>query len=254
MNPTRPLLAALVFSLTLISMTCPAWAEPVVLFDMAHGERFLPGDEGPLGLSTFAGALKGKGVVLTPHKETITDTALAGKAGIIISGPFAPFAPAEIDALVRYVEQGGAVAIMLHIAPPAAPLLHRLGVASANGVIREQQRLIGNEPLNFNVKPAAGHLLMKGVESLSFYGAWALLPVASHAQTIAATSEHAWIDRDGDRKLTPPDGVQSFAVAVDGTLGKGRFVVFGDDAIFQNQFLKDGNRILATNLAQWLIP
>jgi hypothetical protein len=185
-------------------------------------------------------------------KEPLSGTALAGAAGIIISGPFTPFSQPETDALVRYVEQGGKVAIMLHIAPPVAPLLHRLGVASTNGVIREQQRIIDNQPINFSVTPDASAPLMSSLTSFNVYGAWGLMPIAPHARVAAATSATAWIDRDGDKKHTDRDVTQSFAVAVTGNLGKGKFVVFGDDAIFQNQFLKSGNRLLATSLGQWI--
>ena len=71
------------------------------------------------------------------------------------------------------------------------------------------------------------------------------------AGIIAATSEDAWVDLDGNRKLSAADAVQSFGVVVAGTLGKGQFLVFGDDAIFQNKFLDDDNRRLANNLAEW---
>jgi hypothetical protein len=46
--------------------------------------------------------------------------------------------------------------------------------------------------------------------------------------------------------------VGSFGVVVSGDLGNGRFIVFGDDAIFQNKFLDNSNRQLAKNLARWL--
>jgi hypothetical protein len=46
--------------------------------------------------------------------------------------------------------------------------------------------------------------------------------------------------------------VGSVGVIVAGELGAGRFVVFGDDAIFQNKFLDEQNRRLAKNLARWL--
>ena len=48
------------------------------------------------------------------------------------------------------------------------------------------------------------------------------------------------------------DAVQSFAVAIAGQSGSGRFVVFGDDAIFQNRFFKGNNQVLGRNLARWL--
>jgi len=43
-----------------------------------------------------------------------------------------------------------------------------------------------------------------------------------------------------------------FAVVVAGKLSSGRFVVFGDDAVFQNKFLTGDNLILGRNLAAWL--
>jgi len=46
--------------------------------------------------------------------------------------------------------------------------------------------------------------------------------------------------------------MQAFGVVVAGQAGAGRFVVFSDDAIFQNRFLGDNNRILAANLGRWL--
>ena len=52
--------------------------------------------------------------------------------------------------------------------------------------------------------------------------------------------------------FTQRDAVQSFAVAIAGQSGNGRFVVFGDDAIFQNQFFKGNNQVLGRNLARWL--
>jgi hypothetical protein len=41
-------------------------------------------------------------------------------------------------------------------------------------------------------------------------------------------------------------------VVVTGELGAGRFIIFGDDAVFQNRFLDRQNRQLAKNLARWL--
>ena len=46
--------------------------------------------------------------------------------------------------------------------------------------------------------------------------------------------------------------VQSFPLVLSGKKGTGRFVVFGDDAIFQNRFMDDHNTRLAQNLSAWL--
>ncbi len=39
---------------------------------------------------------------------------------------------------------------------------------------------------------------------------------------------------------------------VAGTAGQGRFVVCGDDALFQNRFLDADNQLLANQLVRWL--
>ena len=48
--------------------------------------------------------------------------------------------------------------------------------------------------------------------------------------------------------------LHSYGILVVGQRGRGRFAVFGDDAIFQNRFLDASNRKLAQNLAGWLAP
>lgn len=75
---------------------------------------------------------------------------------------------------------------------------------------------------------------------------------APDAHIIASTSPRGWIDFNGDNKLSNGDVVQAFGVVVSGETGAGRFVVFADDAIFQNRFLDASNRQLARNLARWL--
>jgi hypothetical protein len=46
--------------------------------------------------------------------------------------------------------------------------------------------------------------------------------------------------------------MQAFGVVIAGRSGRGGFVIFGDDALFQNKFLVEGNAALAKNLAKWL--
>jgi hypothetical protein len=72
------------------------------------------------------------------------------------------------------------------------------------------------------------------------------------ARIIALTGSKAWIDLNRDGKFNATDARQSFGVVIAGTLGKGKYVIFGDDAIFQNKFLKKDNMPLAKNLADWM--
>lgn len=141
---------------------------------------------------------------------------------------------------------------MLHIGAPVAELLHRLEVDVSNGVVREREGVIKGESLNFYVTRLASHDLNKGLKQFNLYGGWALLNIGANAAIIAETSPTSWVDLNGDKKFSAGDAVQSFGVAVAGSIGKGKFVVFGDDAIFQNKFLDEVNILLGKNLVEWL--
>jgi len=227
-------------------------AAPLVLMDQSHDQRFVIEKEGPLQLSAFAAILKEEGLSLRSSTEAFTDDLLKGVDAVVISGPFKPIETQEVDVLLRFLERGGRLAIMLHIGSPFADLLHRLDVDFTNFVLGEQDNIIDNDPRNFQVKELASHPLFGSIDHFSLYGGWALMNTAASAKIIASTSPRGWVDFNGDKKLSKGDIMQPFGVVVAGEAGAGRFVVFGDDAIFQNRFLDDSNRQLAKNLARWL--
>jgi hypothetical protein len=129
-------------------------------------------------------------------------------------------------------------------------LLMRFGVDFSNSILHERNNGIDRD-INFRVTDLTATPLFAGISSFSAYGAWALNPGGS-ATGIARTSPLSWVDLNGDGILSKGDAVGAFALVVTGTLGKGDFVIFGDDAVFQNRFLVDGNRSLAINLGKWL--
>jgi len=223
-----------------------------VLFDEGHGQKFLIEQHGQLDLSDFAGIFQIAGAQIAASREALTDARLSGVAALVVSGPFAPFTPAEIEAITRFLDGGGRLSVMLHIPQPVAQLLHRLGVDFSNGIIRERANVIHDDPLNFRVTALRVHPLTRQLDAFSVFGAWALLNTTSSTTIIAQTSPSAWIDLNGNDHLDPGDAVQSFGVLVAGQLGLGRFAIFGDDALFQNQFLMGGNVVLARNLVAWL--
>ena len=140
---------------------------------------------------------------------------------------------------------------MLHIGSPFSELLRRLEVDFTNYVLYEQENIIDNDPRNFQIKALQTNPLFAAMEHFSLYGGWALMNTAPSARLIASTTSKGWVDLNGDKKLSKGDVVQAFGVVAVGESGAGRFVVFGDDAIFQNRFLDESNRQLAKNLAQW---
>lgn len=225
---------------------------PVALFDEGHGEHFLPEHDGPLDLSRFATVLRQQGFEVRATDQALSDESLAHVDVLVIAGAFKTLTSAEVDATTRFVDRGGRLLVTLHIGPPVANLLHRLNTSISNGVICESENVIDDICTNFRVTRFESHPLTKGVNEFRVFGGWALLSTGANASAVASTGPRAWIDLNGDGKLGGRDAVQSFAVLVAGQYGRGRFAVFGDDAVFQNQFLEQGNLALATNLAAWL--
>lgn len=245
-------------ALFLMTMTMTATAamnNPVVLFDEGHGELFLSEQEKPLALTELGNLFVAEGFQSHNAKEPLTTAVLAGVDAVVISGPFTPFTSEEIDALHAFVERGGHLAVMLHVAPVISNLLARFGVIHANGVIREESLAqIEGEALNFQVARMEKEPLFSGINHFAVYGCWALATEGEMARIVAASGSKSWIDLNNDRTFSDQDAMQSFGIVALGEVGKGNFVIFGDDAIFQNRFLSNGNRQLAINLVQRLKP
>lgn len=224
---------------------------PRVLFDQGHNQRFLIEDAGELQLSKLAGLVRDRGARVNSTTAPLTDKTLQGVSALVISGPFASLQAAEVDAIVHFLERGGRVAMMLHIGQPLSALLNRLNIEHSNAVLHEGKHVIDTD-LNFQIKDLASTPLFHGISHFSAYGAWALNP-GDGATAIASTSGESWVDLNGDRSLSDGDARGPFALAVSGSRGAGAFVVFGDDAIFQNHYLDDSNSKLAANLGAWLV-
>jgi hypothetical protein len=225
-----------------------------VLFDQGHGQAFTIEKVGELQLGQLADRLRDNGWQVTATNSPLNPQLLSEVNALIISGAFKPLTGTEIKAIRGFLHNGGRVVVTLHIAPPLAPLLEELGVASANGVVREwdKSKVIDGESLNFKVSNLKEHPLNKGLKHFSLYGGWPLLPLHDGVHVIASTSPTAWVDLNRDRVLSDKDAVQEFGVLVTGSVGKGEFAVFADDAIFQNRFLKGENEKLVENLSRWM--
>lgn len=227
-------------------------AAQIVLFDESHAQQFVIDKNGPLDLSGLAALYQNNGFTVTHHSEGLTRETLSAVDVLVLSGPFLPLTEAEIEAVLEFVDGGGGLAVMLHIAAPVANLLHRLDVDFTNGTLREMSKVIDDNALNFKVSAMADHPVTANLDHFSVYGTWALRATAAHAMVLAETSKHAWVDRDRDNQLTEVDAMQKFGVMVVGKIGNGRYIVIGDDALFQNRFLDESNRQLAVQLINWL--
>lgn len=252
MHDNRYFYRLLVVTLSLLMFSVQAQADPVVWFDEAHAQAFKVGKQGDLQLSALGEVFQRADFRVEAGARELTPAFLKGKHALIISGPFKPLSPAEVTAVIEFVRQGGRLAVMLHIGPSLSGLLQALGVVHSNGVIHERVAVIGGEDINFRAAIAGEHPLTRGLSDIALYGSWALLAEGKDTEVLARTSDESWVDLNGNQNYDAGDAKQSFAVMVHGKLGKGAFVVFGDDAIFQNRFLAGSNLALARNLADWM--
>ena len=221
-----------------------------VLFEQGHGQRFVIERTGELDLSQLAGLFEQQAMTVVSSDQPLDQLRLDQHAMIVISGAFAPFGIDERRALLRYVEQGGRLVVLLHVGPLNGALLADFGVAVSNGVVFDPERATGAPTSDFRVDRLATHPLLQGVEQLKVYGAWALNPVAD-AESLLNASATAWMDLNRNRRQDSAEPVAPFSLAVIGRRGRGEYIVLGDDAIFQNRYLHAGNRQLAQNLVQW---
>lgn len=244
---------ALVASFLLFcALSSIATAAPVILFDEAHKQPFKISGNAPLDLSSLAELYREKGFLVKENGELLSAGTLSTADVLVISGAFLELTKTELAAVIDFIEKGGGLAVMLHIAPPMRNLLHELEVDFTNGTLREVKQVIGTNPLDFVVSSFADHPVTTGLGGFSIYGSWALRGTAPNVMTLAQTSKHGWVDLDRNNKPSSADAMQEFAVMVGGELGKGRFVVIGDDALFQNRFLDEANKKLAVQMMDWL--
>jgi len=249
----KNMLSGVVLLLLTLLWLLPAEADtamPLVVVDQGHGQRFRIEDQGELQLTRFADVLRGQGLQVRAATSALTDTTLGEASGLVISGPFQSLAPEEVEAVVRFVRRGGRLAAMLHIGAPLADLLQQLHVDISNAVLHERRNIIDSD-LNFRVTGLPGSPLFAGIKEFSVYGAWALNSTEPGA-TQVGTSNQAWIDLNGDGMLSKGDVAGTFSVVIANALDNGGFVIFGDDALFQNRYLEGDNARLAANLGAWL--
>jgi len=238
----------------LLSLPLTAIAQPPrLLFDQGHRQAFVIDQAGPLHLGNLARVMDAEGWAISISSGELTSETLQGIDALIISGAFQPLNPQEINAIETFLQNGGRLAIMLHIYQPLVPLLQRLGVEVGDRVIQERQNRFDEQPVDFFVSNFKPHPLTKGLQQFAIYGGWPLQSLNTQAEEIAHCSPQAWVDSDNDQNLSDQDLVRPFAVLISGSFGKGAFAVFADDAIFQNKFLTGGNLDLAMNLARWLM-
>ena len=229
-----------------------AGSAATVLFDEGHAQAFLISKAGKLDLSEFAQIITDSGNQVQSVKHPLTPKVLAQVDALIISGPFKAFSQKELTSIKSFVQSGGKLVVLIHIAPTVGGLLAHFEVKVSNYVINEKQDLIENSTKNFKVTNLSKHQLFKGIDNFNLYGGWALKGTNANTQSLAQSSHQAWLDLNRNKQQDPQDFNLTADVVLHSNVGHGEILIFADDAIFQNQFMQGNNKKLAENLALWL--
>jgi hypothetical protein len=92
------------------------FAQRKAYFTAGHGERAISGAEtGPRGLREAAEALRRDNFSVQVLDMTHTPSVPADADLVVVAEPRAPFQPAEVEALKRHLEKGGALVVMLDV-------------------------------------------------------------------------------------------------------------------------------------------
>jgi hypothetical protein len=205
---------------------------PIVLFDLAHSEIFGPSNTTDVGQSAAVARMRKTGIRVVATHTPYTSQMLKDVAGVVVSGNMRPLADSEITALQKYVTDGGVLLLTVHVAPMDQSLAARFGFGFSPNVLYSQE-VSGGDPKNFNCPTIEKDPVTKNVSVVKVMGVWALA-ARPPARIVVGSNENTWLDVNNDQQLTPDDIKGRFGVVGVHNVGKGTFVVSGDDAVFAN--------------------
>lgn len=249
---------------------------PKAYFVYNHNEH-LPGDtDSARGYSKFAQMLNNENnfqvdtLDLTGKKEVPADCNL-----LIIAGPQTIVPESELEAIQRYLEQGGRLLVAFHVqtivrhnATGLEKLLARWGVDVGENVILDPEHSSnGNGMDPMPVQPGSHPT----VNSLGNARVQMVMPRSIHAKPGGTRRDETKVDEllftgknsvaitDVRRMLPKAAPSQPLMVAVEKSIpslerGSTRIVAIGDSTLWVNQLIESGaNRDLASSVVNWLV-
>lgn len=258
----RPAKAPVPARVTESTSTAPIADEPgprgSIVFDMAHGEVFGPQDSTDLGQSAVVGLARAGGYGVTVNTSQITtDTFSENVAAIYLPGPMRPFTESERNALDDFVRRGGTAIISIHVPFPVMGTPTRYGLPVGKGVmIATGSSADPSDPGVWTTDRIASDPLTEGVKRILVVSGW---PVSLSESQIAdprivvSAPADVLVDATGDNRFTAEDPQPPYGVIGVASVGSGRVIVMGDDAIFANVAIgKFDNSRLFNNILEFI--
>jgi hypothetical protein len=229
--------------------------DKIILFDTAHAEIFNLNDTKQMGCTAMRDLFTGKGYTIETNKKLFNDGVFDGVDAVVIAGPMSKPNPQEIESLMRYIEKGGDLLITVHVSYFISDLTNALGLQLSTGVLGQQSESFEGQVKNFIARGVSKHTVTDGVKGIAVRGTWALQPLpgnTNNASTVVSTSSDSWVDVTSNDIYDIGEPRGAYGIVGVSTVGKGKVIVIGDDAVFTN-FTIDiaDNRMLCENIVEW---
>ena len=232
LNPTAP---------TVVAETLPATAAPAratIVFDMSHSEVFGPQDESDLGQSKTVARMRAAGYNVRVNTRKLTSSSAIGTdvAAVFLPGPMVPLMDKERAALDSFVNRGGTLILTIHVPFPVLGMPARYGLPVGTGVVIDPTIQTDN-PGVWVTNRIVADPLTKGVTKIEVVSGW---PVGTEKSDIAEprivinAPKSTVVDANGDNTFDTKDPQPPYGMVGVATIGSGRVVVMGDDAILAN--------------------
>jgi ABC-type uncharacterized transport system involved in gliding motility auxiliary subunit len=248
--------------------------ERYVYFTAGHGELSIdtPGES---SYTLVRRSLELKNYIIESLNLISAGSVPENADAVVIVGPQRPFSEAEVDALRRYLVQGGGLVVMKEpvfsdeeiLPDPLDDLLAEWGIAFNNDLVIDPNV---NPPIIAVADPAsyANHPVTQGL--LGYYSAFptarslSIVPIDASsiiAVPLAFTGANAWGETDLDSIGTnaqrfDPDvdtpGPVILAIASEDWLLNTRLVAFGDSELAADSFYRQGNGDIVINAIDWV--
>jgi len=241
----------LMFFLIVLAFNLQAQNLGKIYFDEAHGQPFSISKDGHLQLSGFAKVFKDAGFDVSVVTDKISFEKLKDAKALIISGAFKELSNEELDAVFKFVDNGGKVLVNVHIPQPLTSFLNKLDVAVTTIPIKDENSPLKDKKVDFGVYDLSEHRIFKDLKRFFVYGSWGFKTNNPNIKLLAKSGRSSYLDLNRNNQLDKDDEMGPFGLIVEIKLGKGSVMLIGDDTLFQNMFLSDYNLKLAQNLANY---
>ncbi|MCX6092695.1 MAG: Gldg family protein [Candidatus Bipolaricaulota bacterium] len=234
---------------------------PRVLFDEAHDERNTISPERARILSpehpefAYYGRLAESlsyEFALERWLSPLDSAVLEGIDVVVIATPQKSFAPQELDALVRFVEQGGGLLVAQDANPSpqegSNQLAERFGLRFRQGVLRSQHGDWDPETFRADVVQS-DHPVVQGLDMFQMNWGCSIEETADW-DVLFRSKEDTWQDVDGNRRATTGEPEGPLDVAVAKAVGNGRVVFIADNAFHDT--IQECNLAFFVRATRWL--